>query len=357
MTNFRDAVTHITGADQSARAAAREHCDNLIKPLGSLGHLEDMAVQLAGITGQTLNRLDRCTTVVLAADNGVVAEGVAAVDPAFTRLQAINMTRGICGISVLSAAFGADVLVVDIGIATPTEWPAIRDCNVRRGTANMAHGPAMSRDEAERAIQSGFEVACEVYGAGTDILGTGEMGIGNTSTSAAVVIALTGCQPESAVGRGAGLTDQAWKHKVSVVSQAIAVNSPDPSDPIDVLAKVGGLDIAGLAGCYLAAAYLRKPIIIDGVISAAAALIAYRLCPASVDFMFASHISEEPAYLVIATELGLKPFLDLRMRLGEGSGCPLALQILRAACAMMSDMGTFADISFDTSVLVDNREG
>ncbi|MDR1355145.1 MAG: nicotinate-nucleotide--dimethylbenzimidazole phosphoribosyltransferase [Propionibacteriaceae bacterium] len=355
MVNFYNAIAEITGADEVALATARTHVDNLIKPYGSLGRLEDMAVKLSGITGQLYNQLDRCTTVVLAADNGVVVAGVAAVDPGFTRLQAINMTRGICGVSVLSAAVGAEILVVDIGINTPTGWPQVIDRNVRRGTANMAEGAAMSRKEAELAIQTGFDVACEAYG-NADILGTGEMGIGNTSSSAAVVVALTGCDVAAAVGRGAGLTDAAWAHKVQVIEHAVELNHPDSQDPIGVLASVGGLDIAGLVGCYLAAAWLRKPIIIDGVISAAAALIAYRLAPASVDFMFASHASEEPAYQIIAKEMGLQPFLDLHMRLGEGSGCPLALQILRAACAMATNMGTFADINFDTSVLVDYRD-
>ncbi|MDR2620154.1 MAG: nicotinate-nucleotide--dimethylbenzimidazole phosphoribosyltransferase [Propionibacteriaceae bacterium] len=356
MTRYQDIIPTITGANQEALSAARAYCDFLIKPFGSLGRLEDMAVKLAGITGQTHNHLDNCTVLVFAADNGVVAEGVATVDPGFTRLQAINMTRGICGVSVLSAAAGAEVKVIDIGISTPAGWPAVLDYNVARGTANMAQGPAMSREVAERAIQVGFDLACESYAAGADILGTGEMGIGNTSTSAAVVIALTGITPESAVGRGAGLTDEAWEHKVEVIKQALAVNQPDVTDPIAVLAAVGGLDIAGMVGCYLAAAWQRKPIIIDGVISAAAALIAYRLAPATHDFMFPSHRSEEPAHSVIVDELGLQPYLELRMRLGEGSGCPLALQILRGACAMMNGMGTFDDINFDTTVLVDNRD-
>jgi nicotinate-nucleotide--dimethylbenzimidazole phosphoribosyltransferase len=220
----------------------------------------------------------------------------------------------------------------------------------------MAKGPAMTREEAETAIGIGAEIATALYEKGYEILGTGEMGIGNTTSTATVLITLTGIPAERAVGRGAGLTDEALANKVEVVKKALALNAPDPNDPVDVLTKVGGLDIAGLTGCFLAAAALRKPILIDGAISAAAALLAARWAPEAKDFMIATHRSEEPAYDLILQELGLVPILEMKMRLGEGSGAALAFPIVSAACAMMNEMGTFADISFDETTLVDIRE-
>jgi len=354
--DYKQAIMDIQGANEAAMADAREACDALIKPPGSLGRLEEIAIWLAGITGQVKNRLHKSAIVVLAADNGVYAEGVAAAPQEFTRAQAIHMTRGICGVNVLSKAAGADVIVVDIGIKTPAGTDKILDRNIKRGTDNMAMGPAMTRAEAEAAINAGFEVTSELFGIGYDILGTGEMGIGNTTSTSACVVALLGIAPKLAVGRGAGLTDEALVKKTEVVRRAIVVNAPDQNDPIDVLSKVGGLDIAGLVGCYLGAAYCRKPILIDGAISAVAALIAARICPAAKDFMSATHRSTEPSYDAAISELGLRPFLGMDMRLGEGSGCALALPVFFAACDMINDMGTFADIAFDDSVLVDIRE-
>jgi nicotinate-nucleotide--dimethylbenzimidazole phosphoribosyltransferase len=353
--DYRQAIAALTGADATALEAARKHCDFLLKPLGALGELEEIAVKLAGITGQTLNRLDKRVVVVMAADNGVYAEGVAAAPQEFTRSQAISMTRGICGVSVFSREAGAELKVVDIGIKDPTGCPDVLDKNVRRGTANMAKGPAMSLAEVEQAINVGFELACDLYDQGFEILATGEMGIANTTSSSACLIALSDVAPEVAVGRGAGLTDEQLAHKIEVVKQALAVNQPDANDPLDVLAKVGGLDIAGMVGCFIAAAACRRPILIDGVISAIASLVAIRLAPAVRDFCFATHRSLEPAYDLIAAETGLIPFLNLGMRLGEGSGAALAFSVFSAACAMMADMGSFADVSFDESVLVDNR--
>ena len=354
--NIKEAIKEIKGADKKAMEEARCYCDTLIKPLGSLGSLEDMAVRLAGITGKTHNRLDKKAIIVMAADNGVCEEGVAAAPQAFSKLQAVNMTRGICGVSVFSKAVDASLVIVDIGLKTSAGTDAILDKNVRRGTANMVKGPAMTREEAEMAINAGFEVAAEVFRDGTDVLGTGEMGIGNTTSTSACAIALLGLKPDLAIGRGAGLTDEALLNKIEVVKKALAMNKPDKSDPIDVLSKVGGLDIAGLIGCFLAAAYYRKPILIDGAISAVAALITSRICPQAIDFMIATHRSTEPSYNASINELGLRPFLEMEMRLGEGSGCALAFPTVSAACTMMNEMGTFADIDFDDSVLVDTRE-
>jgi len=353
---YKHAVNKIKSADETAMAKAREYCDTLIKPLGALGSLEDIAVRLSGITGYVKNTFKKRAIVVMAADNGVYAEGVAAAPQVFSRLQAENMTRGICGVSVLAKAAGVDLIVVDIGLKDAPVTNAVLDRNVKRGTENMATGSAMTRAEAEDAIEAGFKVAADLFEQGYEILGTGEMGIANTTSTSACAITLLGLKPELAVGRGAGLTDEQLAHKKEVVKKALEVNMPDSGDPLDVLSKVGGLDIAGLAGCYIAAAYHRKPILIDGAIAAVSALIAARLCPLSKDFMIATHRSTEPSYNATIIELGLKPFLDMEMRLGEGSGCALAFPIIDASCVMMSDMGTFADISFDDSVLVDIRE-
>ena len=354
--SYQDVLIAIQPADARAIAAARAHCDSLVKPLGSLGRLEDIACKLAGISGQTLNRADKRAVIVMAADNGVYLEGVAASPQEFTRLQAINMTKGICGVSVFARAAAAELTVVDIGICEPTGCPAVLDCNICRGTANIAKGPAMTRAEAEAAIEVGFKVAGDLYKGGVEILATGEMGIGNTTTTSTCLAALTSASAAQTTGRGAGLTDEQLAAKVQVVKQALAINQPDPNDPIDVLAKVGGLDIAGLVGCFLAAASLRRPILIDGVISAVAALIAVRLAPDARDFMFATHCSAEPSYSILANQLKLEPFLDLNMRLGEGSGAALAFPLFSAACTMMAKMATFVAAGFDTSSLVDIRE-
>jgi nicotinate-nucleotide--dimethylbenzimidazole phosphoribosyltransferase len=355
--SYQETISAIRPADATAYAAARAHCDQLLKPFGALGQLEEIACRLAGITGQTINRLERRAIVVMAADNGVYLEGVAAAPQEFTRSQAISMTRGICGVSVFARAAAAKLVVVDIGIGQPPDCPEIWDRNICRGTANIAAGPAMTRAQAEAALEVGIETATSLYREGSEILATGEMGIANTTTTSACLAALTGAAPAITTGRGAGLTDAQLAHKIEVVKRALELNRPDPGDPLDVLAKLGGLDIAGLAGCFLAAGALRRPILIDGAISALAALIAARLAPAARDFMFASHRSAEPAYNLAVQELELTPFLDLQMRLGEGSGAALAFPIFSAAGAMMAEMGSFADAQFDASALVDIREG
>jgi len=354
--DYKEAIKEITGADGEAMREAREYCDTLIKPLGALGGLEDIAVRIAGVTGKVKNRLEKRAVVVMAADNGVYEEGVAAAPQAFSRLQAVNMTRGICGVSVLAKAARADVVVVDIGLMDAPGTDAVLDRNVKRGTDNMAKGPAMGRGETEAAIQAGFDVAEELFEKGYDMLGTGEMGIGNTTSTSACAVAFLGLDPSIYVGRGAGLDNDQLLNKIEVVRTAVEVNKPDKDDPVDVISKVGGLDIAGLTGCYLAAAYCRKPILIDGSIAAIAALAARLLCPEAKDFMFATHRSTEPSYDITIKELGLKPFLEMEMRLGEGSGCAISFPIIDAACVMMSDMGTFADIAFDDTVLVDIRK-
>jgi nicotinate-nucleotide--dimethylbenzimidazole phosphoribosyltransferase len=227
---------------------------------------------------------------------------------------------------------------------------------IRKGTSNMAKGPAMSREEAISAIKTGIEMVSQLVKEGYSLFGTGEMGIGNTSTASAVAMAFLGCSSDEAVGKGVGLTEEGYTNKKSVIERAIRINKPDPCDPIDVLSKVGGFDIAGMTGCFLGAAYYRVPIVIDGFISAAAALAAYRINPMVRDYIIPSHLSEEPGYSLVINEIGLKPMLDLNMRLGEGSGCPLAFNIIEAAEAIISNMATFEEATIKDDFLIDIRK-
>lgn len=349
-------ISRIAPADRKAMEAAGARNDDLLKPLGSLGRLEEMALRMAGITGQVCNRVEKRCLIVLAADNGICEEGVAGTPQDMTRWHIANIAGGVSGVGVLARYAHADMKVVDIGIKGDPACALVLSRKIRSGTANFAREPAMSRQEAEDAILVGVDLVREAAEQGYEILGTGEMGIGNTSTTSACVMALTGLSAEEAVGKGGGLTDEGLRRKREVIRSALSLHAPDGRDPLDVLCKVGGLDIAGLTGCYLGAARYRLPIVIDGAISALAALMAFRLAPACVDFMFASHRSKEPSYAWIIRELGLSPCIDLDMRLGEGTGCALAFPIIGAACSMLSDMHTFAQAQLDQSYRIDIRE-
>lgn len=335
---------------------AAERLDKLAKPIGSLGMLEEIAVKISGMTGKQYNSFEKKATVVMAADNGVVEEGVSSCPQTVTTIQTLNFLKGFAGISVLSKHAGADIRVVDIGIGSDLEYPGLINRKIRKGTSNMAKGPAMSREEAVKAIETGIEIVTQLVKEGYSLFGTGEMGIGNTSTGSAVVMSFLGCCAEAAVGKGAGLTEEGFENKKAVIKKAIVLNNPDPKDPIDVLSKVGGFDIAGMAGCFLGAAYHRKPIVIDGLISAAAALTAYRINPLVKDYLIASHCSEEPGYKLITNEIGIRPMLNLNMRLGEGSGCPLAFNIIEAAEAIISEMATLEEAMIDSGFLIDIRK-
>ena len=363
-------IEEIRGADAEAMRAASAYVQSLAAPPGSLGKLTDAAVQLAGITGKVKNTLGRRRIIVMCADNGVVEEGVSATPQIVTLSQALNMTRHLTGMSSLAAHFGIDVEIVDIGIATPYRE---QDCGIlqrriRRGTGNLVKEPAMTREETVRAILVGIERARQAAADGIDVIGVGEMGIGNTTTSSAVLAALTGLSVEDVTGRGGGLTDAAFEKKKNVISRALIFHglagtasgsvSKDAGaqiDPIEVLSRVGGLDLAGMCGVYLGAAICRIPAVIDGFISIVAALCAQRMCGSCRDFMFPSHVSEEIGYLCAAKELHLDPWLHLNMRLGEGSGCPLAFQILEASCALMNEMATFEQAKIDDGYLAELR--
>ena len=337
---FRTFLRSIRPADRAAMDAAARRQAELAKPPGSLGALEDVSIRLAGLTGRVKNRIDRCRVLVFAADNGVTAEGVSATPVSVTLSQSINMTRHITGMSALAAAFGDSVVVTDVGIDADVRCPEIVDRKIRRSTGDIAREPAMTREQAQRAAQDGMQA-----------VGIGEMGIGNTTTSAAVLAALTGLAPEALTGRGAGLTDDAFRKKKDVIRRALTLHRPDPADPVGVLSAVGGLDLAAMTGAFLGLAAAHVPAVADGLISVVAALCAVRLCPAARDAIFLSHASKEPGYRRAAEELGLAPFLQLGMRLGEGSGCPLAFQVLKAACAVMNGMATFAEAAINDDYL------
>ncbi len=341
----------IAPADNAAMEKARQRQAELAKPPGSLGKLEDYSIRLAGITGNVKNEIEKCRVIVLAADNGVTAEGVSSAPTSVTLSQVINMTRHITGMSSLAFYFGNEVIVADLGIDTDRKIPGVLDRKIRRSTGNIAKERAMTRQQVLDAIAVGLDLAADAAKDGVNAVGVGEMGIGNTTTSSAVLSALTGATPESVTGRGGGLTDQAFAVKKQVITQALALHHPDREDVVDVLSAVGGLDLAAMTGVFLGCALQHIPAVVDGFISIVAALCACRLNPNVKDYLFLSHASYEIGYRLAAAELGLEPCLLLDMRLGEGSGCPIAFQILKAACAVMNGMGTFAEAAIQDDYL------
>lgn len=341
----------IAPADNAAMEKARQRQAELAKPPGSLGKLEDYSIRLAGITGNVKNEIEKCRVIVLAADNGVTAEGVSSAPTSVTLSQVINMTRHITGMSSLAYYFGNEVVVADLGIDTDRKIPGVLDRKIRRSTGNIAKERAMTRQQVLDAMAVGLDLAADAAKDGVNAVGVGEMGIGNTTTSSAVLSALTGATPESVTGRGGGLTDQAFAVKKQVIAQALALHHPDREDVVDVLSAVGGLDLAAMTGVFLGCALQHIPAVVDGFISIVAALCACRLNPNVKDYLFLSHASYEIGYRLAAEELGLEPCLLLDMRLGEGSGCPIAFQILKAACAVMNGMGTFAEAAIQDDYL------
>lgn len=369
--SYREYIRSIPPLSEAAMDAAKKRTDNQMKPLGSLGLLEDLSIQLAGITGKIKNSFEMCCTIVMAADNGICREGVASAPVEITRIQTEMIARGLTGISALSRVAKADVRVVDVGIDGDCENGVIVK-KIRKGTDSFFRGPAMSPADAEAAVQVGIEVTEELIQNGYTLLGTGEMGIGNTSTATAVISVLSGRDPKEITGRGAGLTDEAYFKKIQVISEGIKKNglhwergkitpagsaqkSNGPDGVLEVLSKVGGLDICALAGCYLAAAKNRIPIVIDGVISIAAALAAAAMAKEAKQYMIPSHKSMEPAYQAAAAVLGLRPCLDLGMRLGEGTGCPLMFHMIKSAAACLNEIATFGEQQVSDAFLVDNR--
>ena len=339
---LKQTLDAIRPVDRAVMAAAQREIDYCLKPPGSLGKLETMARQIAGITGQVHNAIRKKAIVVMMADNGVYTEGVAMYPQDITRIGAEFVTTGRMGVNFLARQAGADIIAVDIGIQVDVDLPGVINRKVRYGTANFLKEPAMTREEAIQAIEAGIEVTNDAIDRGYDLIGTGEIGIGNTTASSAVLFAFTGAPIDRVVGRGAGLTDEAFARKKAVVEEAVRLHQPDPDDPLDVLAKVGGLDIAGMVGTYLACAARRVPVVTDGLISNVAALAAMRCKPEAVQYMIPSHISFEPGAKLLKEITGLEPMLDMDMRLGEGTGCALVFTIIEAALRMIEEMGTFA---------------
>lgn len=368
--------------DAQAMAGARARHAVLTKPPGSLGRLEELGVQLAGITGSVVPVVARRVVIVCAADHGVVAEGVSAYPAAVTAQMVYNIVRGGAAISVLSRRAQAGVRVADLGVDHdfPTDLPIAR-VKIGRGTANIARGPAMSRASAVQAVATGIRLARRAIGSRADspphpgadpdrdsrasgrgeerllavagspkgrsrgctVVGTGEMGIGNTTAASAIAAALTGAPVRDVTGRGTGIDDATWERKVGVIERALAVNRPDPADPLDVLAKVGGYEIGAIAGVILGAAARRQPVVIDGFISGAGALLAVILCPAARDYLIAAHASVEIGHCIVLERLGLTPLLSLQLRLGEGSGAALAMHLVDDAVAVLREMATFEE--------------
>ncbi len=339
-----ETVESITALDEAAMTAARARQDTLTKPPGSLGRLEELSVMLAGMFGQAVPRISRKTVILAAADHGVVAEGVSAYPQEVTPQMVYNFLRGGAGINVLARQAGADIVILDAGVAADLEPnPLLRSVKVAYGTANMAVGPAMTREQAVRCLELGIDVAREQIGEGADLIACGDMGIGNTTASSAITAVATGADPAVTTGRGTGLDDPGLAHKVEVVRRAIQVNSPDLADGLDVLTKVGGLEIGVLAGAMLGTAASNRPVVVDGFISGAAALIAWLISPGARDYFIAAHQSVEPGHRVGLDAMGLTPLLDMNMRLGEGTGAALAMHLIEAAALCLAEMATFAE--------------
>lgn len=362
-------IGEIKELDDAAMKAAKERQDYLAKPPGSLGRLEDISIKIAGITGKAVgNDVTRQCVVIMCADNGVVEEGVASAPQSVTLSQTINFTRRYTGVSSMAKYFGIDLLVTDVGVSmdipeelytdsmlTEDQKIPVKIVNRRiaNGTRNLAKEAAMTREEAVRAMLTGIEAVKAMKDAGIQLFGIGEMGIGNTTTSSAVLSALTGVKAEEVVGRGGGLNDEGLAKKIKIVDDA--VNSWCMGDPIEKLAKVGGYDICAMVGAFLAAGIYRIPVVIDGFISIVAACVAKELNPRAVDFMFASHRSFEVGYVIAMDRLGLAPMFDLGMRLGEGSGCPIAFKIIEAAVGSMNLMKTLEEASIEGDYLEEIR--
>ncbi len=329
-------------AEAMRRAQAR--WDGIAKPLNGLGLLEEAIVRIAGIQRSEEVDVASRAVLVLCADNGVVRQGVTQTGQEVTAIVAENIARGDASVARMARVAHAEVFPIDIGVARPVEIPAFGQCNIRRGTADMSEGPAMTKEEAEAALALGIELMRELRARGCRMALTGEMGIGNTTTSSAITAVLTGRPIDEVTGRGAGLSDEGLTRKKRAIERAVAVNRPDPGDALDVLFKLGGLDIAGLAGMCIGGAIHQMPVVLDGFISLAAALIAVRLSPNCAPYLIASHLSKEPAAVLLMEELGLRPLICADMHLGEGTGAVAALPLFDMALAVYENMPTFEDI-------------
>jgi nicotinate-nucleotide--dimethylbenzimidazole phosphoribosyltransferase len=354
MKKLDSIIKEIEPIDRGLMKEAQKRLNSLTKPQGSLGRLEELAEKVVGITQERWPSVEGKAIVTMAGDHGVAEEGVSAYPKEVTAQMVLSFIRGGAGINVLARHVGAKVVVVDMGIAADLgKEPRIVNKKIGYGTKNFLKGPAMTRDEAVRSIEAGIEVVEEIemgkipHTPGRkeelDILGIGDMGIANTTPSSAIIAVFSGCSVREVTGRGTGIDDETFNRKVQVIEKGISVNAPDPEDAIDVLSKVGGFEIGGLAGCVLAAAAHKVPVVIDGFISTAGALIAAELAPIAKEYIIASHISQEVGHKMMLERLGLNPLFDLHLRLGEGTGAALGISLVEAGVKILKEMATFAD--------------
>lgn len=345
-----ETIKHIQPLDQSAMNAARQRQNQLTKPAGSLGRLEELSIQLAGMQRNAKPSIKEKVIITMAGDHGVVVEGVSAYPQEVTPQMVLNFLHGGAAINVLARHASARVVVVDMGVANEIDFsdkggetPPLLRRRVGSGTMNLAQGPAMKRDQAEESIQHGIEVALAEISKGADILGTGDMGIGNTTPSAAIAACILGCPPEDIVGRGTGVDEAGMERKVNAVKRGLKVNAPNPEDGLDILTKVGGFEIGGLTGVILGAASRNTPVMVDGFISTAAAMLAVTIAPQCRPYLISAHRSKEKGHALMLGWLGLKPLLELDMRLGEGTGAVLGFSLAEAACKVLNEMVTFGE--------------
>lgn len=356
MEELKILLNTIENPDREAMIKAKDYLDHLSKPIGSLGVLEDLVVKLSGIKGELIKNINKKTIVVMCADNGIEAEGVSSCPREVTATVTENMANKTTAVCKLSEYYKSDVEIVDIGVDKDFNDSRILNRKIRYGTSNMIYGPAMTKEETVKAIMTGIEIVRDLKERGYDLIGTGEMGIGNTTTSAAVISVFSGIDSDIIVGRGSGLTDEGLAHKRKMVKKALEVNNPNKEDALDVLSKVGGFDIAGLCGVFLGGAIFKVPIVIDGLIASAAALCAKGLCPKAGEYMVASHLSAEPGAQYAMEALGVTPLFSLGMRLGEGTGCPIAFGIIEGAIYTMNNMASFNEAGVDKSDYIDIRD-
>lgn len=340
---LRETIEQIGALDERAMQLAQERQNNLTKPRGSLGRLEDLALQIAGITGDPMPRLTKKVIITLAGDHGIAEEGISVFPKEVTAQMIYNFLSGGAAINVLARHVGARIVVVDMGVAADIHHERLVTHKIGYGTANMTKGPAMTYEDALRSLEAGIEVLERETEKGVDIVGVGDMGIGNTTPSSAICAVITGAPVRAVTGRGTGIDEVMLERKIEVIEEALRVNQPDRGDPIEVLAKVGGFEIGGMAGVILGAASHRIPVVLDGFISGAAALLAYELQPRVKEYMIAAHRSVERGHACILEYLGLTPLLELNLRLGEGTGAALGISIVDAACKLLTEMATFGE--------------
>lgn len=347
MMNMYDVMKEIQPLNEEIMKKVSEHIENLSKPVGSLGRIEELAIQVAGITNKERPTVHSPAIIVCAADHGIVCEGVSAYPQEVTKLMIDNFVQGGAAINVFGRQIGATVTVVDVGVNGEIKSDKVLHKKVKNGTNNFLHEAAMTEEEAVKAIEVGMEVANDLINKGHELLITGEMGIGNTTASSALIAAFTNAPVEEVVGFGTGLNEEGQKHKIAVIKEVLKNHAINKDEPLQTFAKIGGLEIGALAGVILQGAARKVPVIVDGLISSAAALVAYELCPAILGHIIISHQSVEPGQRALFTYLNKKPLLNLDLRLGEGTGAALCYPLVDAACRMMAEMATFSDLGIE----------